>query len=152
MEEYKGIINLEIAKLIISDHYDVYLHKENPCSRTVCSHYDLDPREFMSDPARPKPFQPRGAIDGSVVDTEMAKNMSFSMRYGNSCGIPFIVNEFIDKNRQWKHLEPYLFDRPTQPWTDFGVYDYAKNYGNSKIKSFYKKTKNSKNKTRKIKK
>jgi len=151
MEEYKGKINIEVAKLIISDHYDVYLNKENPCSRTVCSHYDLDPREFMSDPARPKPFQPRGAIDGSVVDTEMAKNMSFCMRYGNSCGIPFIVKEFVDKNRQWKHLEPYLFDRPTQPWTIFSVY---KSFDNKyKTKSIHKKNeKNQKNKTRKSKK
>jgi hypothetical protein len=93
MDEHKGKINIEIAKKIIADHYDVYLQKEdNPCSRTVCSHYDLDAREYMSDQSRPKPFAPHGAVDGIVCDTNMAKKMSFC---------------------------PYLHDRPSQPWTDF---------------------------------
>jgi hypothetical protein len=29
----------------------------------------------MSDPSRPKPFTPRGAIDGVVADANMIKNM-----------------------------------------------------------------------------
>ena len=48
IDKYKGKLNIDIAKQIISDHYDVYLLKDNnPCSRTVCSHYDLDPREYI---------------------------------------------------------------------------------------------------------
>jgi len=120
MEEYKGEIDLETAKIIIADHYDVYLHKkDNPCSRTVCSHYDLDAREYMSDPTRPKPFSPHGAVDGCVIDTAMAAKMGFSGRYGNSCGIPFDKNVFCDKNMQWDNFRPYLNDRPTKPWSDF---------------------------------
>jgi len=121
VQEYKGKINIEIAKIIISDHYDVYLKKENPCSRTVCSHYDLDAREYMSDPSRPKPFAPRGAIDGIVCDTEMANKMGFVARYGSSCGMPFYAADFCNKNRQWKYLEPYLRNRPTEPWTEFVI-------------------------------
>jgi len=45
--------------------------------------------------------------------------MSFMARYGNSCGTPFIVNEFCNKRRQWAYLKPYLKDRPNQPWTLF---------------------------------
>ena len=119
IEEAKGKLDVESAKTILADHYDVYLNKVNPCSRTICSHYDLDPREYMSDGTRPKPFQPRGAVDGSVIDATMAKNMSFDMRFGNTCGMPFVVKAFCDKHRQWKYLEPYLKDRPTQPWTVF---------------------------------
>lgn len=128
MEENKGKINIEVAKKIISDHYDVYLHKENPCSRTICSHYDLDAREYMSDPSRPKPFQARGVVDGAVMDSESAKKMGFYMRWGNSCGIPFKVKEYCNEHRQWSYLEPYLKDRPTQPWTYFAITDdYKKN-------------------------
>jgi hypothetical protein len=123
MEEHKGKINVEVAKKIISDHYDVYLHKENPCSRTVCGHYELDAREYMSDPSRPKPFEARGALDGAVMDTESAKKMGFYMRWGNSCGIPFKVKEYCNAHRQWSQLEPYLKDRPTQPWTYFTITD-----------------------------
>ena len=119
MDEWKGKIDIEIAKKILSDHYDVYLNKENPCSRTVCSHYELDAREYMSDPTRPKPYQPRGALDGNVCDTTMAKNMSFSLRWGNSCGIPFDKNKFCDEHREWAYLREYLEDRPQQPWTVF---------------------------------
>jgi hypothetical protein len=121
VQEYKGKINIEIAKRIISDHYDVYLKKENPCSRTVCAHYDLDAREYMSDPSRPKPFAPRGALDGIVCDTDLANKMGFIARFGNSCGMPFYAADFCNENRQWKYLEPYLKDRPTEPWTEFVV-------------------------------
>jgi len=64
MDEYKGKLNIETAKIIIADHYDVYLQKENMCSRTVCSHYEKDAREYMSAPGRPVPYAPHGAVDG----------------------------------------------------------------------------------------
>jgi len=121
MDENKGKLNVDVAKKMIADHYDVYLHKEdNPCSRTVCSHYDLDAREYMSQADRPKPFSPHGAVDGSVVDSNLAKEMKMVMRYGNSCGIPFVAKDFFKKHIQWRNFEPYVFDRLTQPWTTFG--------------------------------
>lgn len=121
MEENKGNLDINLALQLIADHYDVYLEKKNPCSRTVCSHYELDAREYMSDPSRPKPHQPRGALDGCAGDTELTKRMSFMARWGSSCGTPFIVDEFCDKRRQWSYLKPYLFDRPSQPWTLFST-------------------------------
>jgi len=121
MDKHKGKLNIDIAQQIMGDHYDTYLKKENPCSRTCCSHYELDAREYMSDPSRPKPFQPRGALDGNVCDTTMAKAMSFSLRWGNSCGIPFYKDKFCDEHREWDYLRPYLNDRPQQPWTTFTV-------------------------------
>jgi hypothetical protein len=132
MDEYKGKINIDIAKKIISDHYDVYLLKDdNPSSRTVCSHYDLDAREYMSDPSRPKPFAPHGTVDGIVCDSTMAKNFTFDARFGNSCGTPFLKDEFCKKHRQYEKFCPYLKDRPSQPWTEFTIND---SYNNSKSK------------------
>jgi hypothetical protein len=133
MDEYKGKIDIEIAKKIIADHYDVYLEKEdNPCSRTICSHYDLDAREYMSDPSRPKPFAPHGAIDGIVCDTALAKKMSFVAIWGNSCGTPFKAEEYFKKHRQFENFAPYIKDRPTEPWTEFTIdnsYNKSKNKG-----------------------
>jgi hypothetical protein len=129
MDEHKGKLNIEIAKKIISDHYDVYLHKEdNPCSRTVCSHYDLDAREYMSQENRPKPFAPHGATDGIVCDTQLAKQMSFIGRFGNSCGIPFNKDEFCKQHRQYEKFCPYLHDRPSEPWTEFAITVYKKKF------------------------
>lgn len=146
MDEHKGKLNIEIAKQIISDHYDVYLQKDdNPCSRTVCSHYDLDAREYMSQENRPKPFSPRGAVDGIVCDTTLAKNMSFVGRFGNSCGIAFIKDEFCKKHRQWDNFCPYLKDRPSEPWTEFTITNIKK-----KFKLTRKGGRNLKNKTKKL--
>jgi hypothetical protein len=119
MDEHKGKLNINLAMKLIADHHDVYLDKENPCSRTVCSHYELDAREYMSDPTRPKPHQPRGALDGCAGDSKLTENMAFMGRFGSSCGTPFIVNDFCNKRRQWNYLKPFLHDRPTQPWTLF---------------------------------
>jgi hypothetical protein len=121
MDKHKGKINIAVAQEIISDHYDVYLNKDNKCSRTVCGHYELDAREYMSDPSRPVPFQPRGAVDGCVADSNLVSKMSFMGRWGSSCGTAFKVAEFCDKNRQWAYLKPYLDDRLSQPWTLFSV-------------------------------
>ena len=111
---------------MISDHYDVYLNKDNPCSRTVCSHYELDKREFMSQSDRPVPYSPRGAVDGIVCDSALARNMSFAAKYGSSCDIAFECEKFCNKHRQWIHLKPYLKDRPAQPWTTFTINDSGK--------------------------
>ena len=133
----------EVAKKIIADHYDVYLHKHNnPCSRTVCSHYELDAREYMSQADRPKPFSPHGAVDGMVCDTTMAKKMSFSGRFGSSCGIPFNKDDFCKKHIQWSIFCPYLKDRPSEPWTDFSMH-------NPKF-MLTKKNRSKKNKTMKV--
>ena len=148
MDEHKGKINIDIAKKIISDHYDVYLEKDNnPCSRTVCSHYELDAREYMSQDSRPKPYQPRGAVDGIVCDTSLAEKMSFIGKFGSSCDIGFNKDEFCKKHRQFEKFCPYLKDRPVQPWTEFSS-------DNSKRSNFRLTKKGGKrlNKTKKIKK
>ena len=119
MKKYYGKIDVEIGKKILADHYDIYLHKINPCSRTIDSHYELDNRAFMSESTRPKPYQPRGAVDGKIVDSKMAQNMSFWARWGNSSGMKFDVNKFCDEHIQWDYLRPWLNDRPTEPWTLF---------------------------------
>ncbi len=119
MREYYGKINAEIAKKILADHYDVYLHKINPCSRTIDGHYELDAREFMCQPGRPLPFQPRGTVDGKVLTTALAKKMSFWARWGNSSGMPFYAEGFLKRHIQWEYLRGYLKDRPSEPWVLF---------------------------------
>jgi hypothetical protein len=146
MIKHKGKINIDIAKRIISDHYDVYLNKDNnPCSRTVCSHYDLDAREYMSQHDRPKPFAPHGAVDGIVCDSALARQMAFIGRFGNSCGIEFNAHKFCEKHRQWKYLEPYLHDRLSQPWTKFSISDSNSNILKSRKMLKTKNTKKPKN-------
>lgn len=119
MRQYNGKIDVDIAKKVLADHYDVYLKKENPCSRTVDGHYELDDRAFMSDPSRPKPYRPRGAVDGKCTDSELAGQWKAWFRWGNSSGMPFDAKQFLAEHIQWEYLDGYLFDRPSQPWTMF---------------------------------
>lgn len=119
MDQYHGNVDVEIGKTVLADHYDVYLKKENPCSRTVDGHYELDAREYMSQADRPLPFQPRGTVDGKVCDSDMASEMAFWARWGNSSGMPFDAESFLKEHRQWDHLSGYLHDRPARPWTEF---------------------------------
>jgi len=117
MEQYQGKIDVQIAQKILSDHYDVYLQKDNhPCSRTIEGHYELDPFKYWA--GRP-PYRPHGAIDGKVADTDLAKEMSFRARWGSSSGMPFDAEKYFKEHPQWNYLEGYVKDRPTQPWTLF---------------------------------
>ena len=115
MKKNAGKIDLELAKDFVSDHYDTYLEKENPGGRSLCDHSELDP-QFISASV---PFSPEGTLDGKVVDTQMAKQMSFIARWGNACGMPFIAKGFLDKHPQFDWMNGLLKDRPTQPWTVF---------------------------------
>lgn len=40
-ETYYGQIDVELAKKMIADHYDVLTGKENPCHRTICGHGEI---------------------------------------------------------------------------------------------------------------
>jgi len=129
MKAYYGDIDKRIARVILADHVDVYRKQmgypeeecHHPCSRTIDGHYELDPRKYMSDPSRPLPYQPRGTVDGKVMDSELAKKMSFDARWGNSSGLCFHADEFLREHPQWGYLEGYLLDRPSRPWVTFAI-------------------------------
>ena len=117
MEEHCGKIDVETAQRILADHCDVYLQKkDNPCSRTVEGHYELDPFDYWGVRL---PYQPAGAVDGRVMDSDRAKNLSFWTRWGSSSGMPFHVQTYLAEHIQYNYLDGYLKDRPTQPWILF---------------------------------
>ena len=109
-------ISVEEAQKIISDHYDLYLEKDNPCSRSICAHYDLDKREYMSQESRPKPYQPKGAVDAKIGSSSMCNKMQFMARWGNACGTDFKKDNFCDLRREWEYQRPFLEDRLKEPW------------------------------------
>ncbi len=118
MLEHYGKIDVEIAKRMLADHYDMYLEKEKPGSRTICGHHELDDGSV---PLSRGAYYPGGAVDGKVVDSEMAKNWRFWAKWGSSCDIGFNANEFLEKRTQYDWLRGYLKDLPAEPWTIFPV-------------------------------
>ena len=118
MKIYYGKIDTEIAKQVLADHYDVYLKKEKPTSRTICGHWELDDGSV---PGSHPPYYPGGAIDGKVVSSEMAKNWQFWAKWGSSCDIGFNSDKFLERHIQYDWLKGYLKDLPVQPWTLFSA-------------------------------
>jgi len=128
MKKYAGKIDVQLAEKFEADHSDTYLNKENPSCRTLCAHWDLDPQYSGLD----NPYDPSGTLDGKVVDSKMAKQMSFAARWGAACGTAFDAKIFLNEHPQFDWMKGLLLDRPSEPWTIFK----AKN----NIKSLHRKS------------
>ena len=116
MKENVGKVNLELAKEFEADHFDTYFNTTKPGGRTLCAHGDLN---FEADAGIDDPFPPIGTLDGKVIDSKMAKQMSFIARWGSACGLPFDAKKFLEQHPQYDWMNDMLKDRPTQPWTSF---------------------------------
>lgn len=111
-ETYYGKINTSNAKKILSDHYDVFLHRNEKNSRSICKHCESD---AVGD-NRP-PFYPYGCTDGKVVNSTMAKKLQFLGRFGSSCGRTFNAKEHLRKHPEFfKGLKDVLNDIPHYNW------------------------------------
>jgi hypothetical protein len=112
MEEYRGRITVDLARQFEADHYDPYLHRIIQNGRVLCDHSD---RDSLVDP----PFDPGGTIDGKVVDSKMAKAMTFSARWGSACGTPFDARAFLHDHPQFKWMAGILKSRTAHGWANF---------------------------------
>ena len=69
-ETHRGKIDVELAKEMIADHHDVYLDRnDNPCSRTICGHLELDDARFAAAVSRA-----RDLVD-SALKADMAQRV-----------------------------------------------------------------------------
>lgn len=121
IDKYYGKIDLEVVKKMLADTYDVYVGYDNPSSRCICSHYDVDPQYYADDPDAVWniPFYPAGSCDAKAAGPDDVKDMKMWGRYGRADGIEFDAEQFMDDHPLWKWMDGYLKDRPTQPWTLF---------------------------------
>ena len=108
---YYGKITTENSQKILSDHYNVIKHQDHmPSSKTICVHTYHDPDSNY-------PNYPHGCLDGKVVDSTMASNMTFVGRWGPACGTPFHAKKFIHDNPKYHAWESVLPDFPRKDWT-----------------------------------
>lgn len=115
MMKYAGKIDATMAKSFESDHFDTYLNANKPDGRTLCAHWDLDSQTSGKD----EPFDPGGSVDAKVVDSKMAKQMSFLGRWGSACGMAFSAKGYLQKHPQFDWMADILKDRPAEPWVKF---------------------------------
>jgi hypothetical protein len=109
-QTYFGKINLENGKKILADHYNHYSKKHERNRLAVCVHNETDG-------ASKQPYNLRGCTDGKIINTDMAKEMSFYARFGSACGRAFSVKRHIKKHPKYKSWEPYLYDFKKYGWT-----------------------------------
>merc|ERR1711974_152463 len=117
-----GKIDPTVGQTMLGDTFDVYLGKENPSSRCICSHYDVDPQYYASDPNAVwnVPFYPAGSVDGKVTSASLARDMKMWGIFGRADGVAFDAESFCTEHPQWNWQAPYLKSRPSQPWTLLG--------------------------------
>jgi len=108
--KYKGKIDIENGKMVLADHYDVFLRREAMNGRGICKHVELDPEHCSY------PHYPFGCTDAKIVNSEMATELSFLGRFGSACGRVFNVKKFIKENPVYESYEPYLDNIPNYKW------------------------------------
>jgi hypothetical protein len=116
-EKYRGRLDTGVVKRILADHYDNYLGKTAPNSRTICKHGSGSEAASGSGSAS-APFKPVGAYDTKVADSAFIRRMSFLAHWGPPCGTPFIVKEHMKKHPEWKDWAEYLADFPRRGWVE----------------------------------
>ena len=123
MAENKGKIDAALAEAFESDHYDSYTKKEGADRRTLCGHGDVDtPGDPSNDRTR---FDPMGAVQGKVMDSNMAASMSFIARIGHPCGTNFDAAKFLEQHSDYSWQAPILRDMDAGPWTQFRSGEHA---------------------------
>lgn len=117
MEEHKGKINAEKAKLFEGDHIDSSLGTAASNRNVLCGHIDDDPKglpEFGW-----APYFPGGSVQGKVTTSSLAKELKLWARMGHPCGEDFIASRFFAQHPEYKWQERFLKDMKSHPWTLF---------------------------------
>lgn len=117
MAENRGKIDVPLARSFEADHFDVYAKTDRAGGRTLCGHWENETEYapgWLS-----VPFDHWGTIDAKVVDTAMAKRMSFAARWGSACGRAFDAKKYLQDHPQFEWLDGLLKDLPAQPWVEF---------------------------------
>ena len=110
--DYFGKLNVDSAKSIIADHYDMGLGKESLNNNSICNHNETLKKHAL----------PFGAVDGKVTTSSLAKKGEFFGRWGSSCGRDFNSKYFLRNTPKYKKWGvEYLPDFPKQPWVKISI-------------------------------
>ncbi|HEY3929902.1 MAG TPA: C45 family peptidase [Candidatus Koribacter sp.] len=120
--EYKGQIDVELARKFMSDHEDAVSGKTGGDLHTLCGHGEVAANYDKA--WEQDPFDPMGAVNGKVADWAMAKKMSFEARIGHPCGDDFKAAPFLKAHPEYDWQAPALHDMDAGPWTLFKSHDH----------------------------
>ncbi len=117
MAEYKGKIDVEVARLMESDSYDVIEKNQGPSERSLCGCVDKSPRGVPE--WNWGKYFPGGTVQAKAMDATMAGNMQIWAAMGHPCAPDFKADEFLGKHPEYAWMRGLLRDMKTEPWTLF---------------------------------
>ena len=117
VEQNKGKVNPDLARLFEGDHIDANLGTAANNRCVICGHIDEDP--LGSAVWDWPPYYPGGSVQAKVTSASLAKDLQFWARMGHPCGADFIAATFLEKHPEFKWMSPYLRDMKAGPWTMF---------------------------------
>ena len=111
-DKYRGKLDTTNAKKILADHYDVSENRYKMGKMNICKHAELEGRELNKKEGSKGNVVPlKGATDGKVIDSSMARRMQFEGRMGSPCGRIFRKSDY------GVPLSAPIFDMPRHKWT-----------------------------------
>jgi hypothetical protein len=111
----EGRLSIEVAKVLLADHYDNYTHSNMPNRNTVCGHVELDERELPEWEYGPN--YPGGTFDGKVTDSGLAAHGAFWAHWGKPCDANFLAESYLASHPEYSWQKPRLEDIRAHPWT-----------------------------------
>ncbi len=117
MAKHKGNIDIEVAKRMEADKFDVIQGKIDPNERTLCGCVELSPRGVPEwDWGK---FYPGGTVQAKTMDSRQAKKMEFWAAMGHPGGPDFFVADHLKSHPDQEWMRGLLRDLKAQPWTLF---------------------------------
>jgi hypothetical protein len=117
MAQYKGKIDIDVAKAFEADKYDVIEKRDGPTERSLCGAVEESPRGIPEwDWA---PYYPGGTVQAKVMDTAMAGSLEMWAAMGRPCAPDFLAEPFLARRPQFAWMRGLLRDMKSEPWTRF---------------------------------
>jgi hypothetical protein len=117
MAQHKGTIDVEAAKRMEADSYDVIDHRSGPNERSLCGCVDKSPRGVPEwNWGR---YFPGGTVQAKATDSALAEKMRLWAAMGHPCAPDFIAEDFLRQHPEYGWMHGLLRDMKTQRWTLF---------------------------------
>jgi hypothetical protein len=117
MVEHKGKIDVELAKKMESDSFDVIEKRIGPDERSLCGCVDLSPRGIPEwDWGK---YYPGGTVQAKAMDSPMIGRMRLWAAMGHPCAPDFVAADFLRRHPEYDWMRVLLRDMKTQSWTLF---------------------------------
>jgi hypothetical protein len=117
VSETKGRIDVEAAKRLETDAFDVIDGKEGANERTLCGCVERSPRGVPE--WEWGKYFPGGTVQVKVIDGSHAGRMEFWAALGHPCGPDFLADDFLKQHPEYDWMRGLLRDLKAGPWTRF---------------------------------